>query len=330
MGIQRNRAVVGLELDSGVIRAVEIRRNRQNAGIAVAAGELEIPFASVSCGVVRETGAVGRALQELWRKAGFTSKRVVLGTFSRNVLLRIVFFPRVPEDKLGQALSLQADRYLPLPIEEMAMDYFILGEEEDAGGPVYEVLLAAARKQELKKNLDLLAKCGLCPLAVEAEPLALLRLLSEGKREGTVVMADLAMEESSIIVAVNGKPRFARALPLHLRQYLGDAVPTGQEAPPEISLNGYLGAAAGQIRISLDYYREQGGFGKVDRVILCGRGAVIPGLADMLEKVLEVPCETACPLETVACSDELQAILGRPEFAVSCGLALRLLEDGKW
>ena len=63
MGIQRNRAVVGLELDSGVIRAVEIRRNRQNAGIAVADGELEIHFASVSCGVVRETGAVGRALQ---------------------------------------------------------------------------------------------------------------------------------------------------------------------------------------------------------------------------------------------------------------------------
>ena len=109
--------VVGLELETGVIRAVQLKGKAHRAKL-VAAGMVEIPEEAVVDGTVIDAGAVGEALLKLWTEAGFGSREVVLGTFNQGVITRLIKFPRVPESKLGQAIRLRRPgifSHSPLP-----------------------------------------------------------------------------------------------------------------------------------------------------------------------------------------------------------------------
>ena len=344
MGLRGEASIVGLEMDTGVIRAVELK-GRDGRAKVVAAGREELPEGAVVQGLVEDVDAVGSALERLWRKARFNSRDVVLGSFNQGVLMRLINFPKVPEDKLAQALRLQAGDYFPIPLSQMVLDFAVVGEvENNEMESSYEVLLVAAKKAQLDKCLTALRYSRLRAKVIDASPLALMRTLPQEKIADTVILVDICNGQSSLLMVSKGVPRFARFVPVSLQQYLDglglslfeaeagvqdrDFVAVGKENSDSSLLKKWVMDLAGEIRSSVGYVSKQENWDEVKMLMLSGRGARVEGLAGMLEDELAVPVEIVDPLKnvTLAGSRGVDWELDGTDFAVSIGLALRGLE----
>jgi len=90
VGLFGRAGVVGLEMDTGVIRAVEVKGKAE----LVSAGMVEIPEEAVVEGSVANVSQVSEALGRLWAEARFASREVVLGILNQGVITRMINFPR--------------------------------------------------------------------------------------------------------------------------------------------------------------------------------------------------------------------------------------------
>ncbi|WP_347487656.1 type IV pilus biogenesis protein PilM [Desulfoscipio sp. XC116] len=218
MRFLKSSGAVGLELDTGIIRVVELSGDK-HAPSLVAAGEIVIPEDAVSEGVVADVDAVARALEELWAKTGIGSREVVLGISNQGVLMRLAGFPKIPDNKLTQALRFQAGEYFPIPLAEMVFDHAVVGELDGDNGPQLQILLVAARRELLDKSLQAVQQASLMPRVVDAAPLALLRTLPAERLTDPVLLVDISNGLTTLLLVAGGVPRFARVIPQSLKSY---------------------------------------------------------------------------------------------------------------
>lgn len=338
MGLFRKTGVVGLEIDTGVIRAVELKGSPGKVTVT-SAGRKEIPEAAVVDGVVVEVDTVARALEELWSEAQIGSRQVVLGVSNQGVLMRLASFPKVPESKLAQALRFQAGDYFPIPMNQLIMDHAVVGELKGESGPALEILLVAARRDQLDKSLEALKQARLLPIVVDASPLASLRTLGEEILSGTVALANISNGLGTLLLVSAGIPRFARIIPVSLQLYSRElGVPLSQmdrafrrwhASSGDYSALGEWGLlVASEIGSSITYFLNQNNGDSVDRVLLSGRGARVGGLSSLMEDELGVPVKVIEPLAKVAVRPSRGVDLESEglDFTVSIGLGLRGLE----
>ncbi len=324
---------IGLELDTGVIRVAALKGDKQALSM-VALWEITIPEDAVSEGVVADVDAVARVLEEFWTKTRIDSREVVVGISNQGVLMRLANFPKIPDNKLVQALRFQAGEYFPILLDEMVFDYAIMGEVEGESGPQLQVLLVAARRDLLDKSLQAIQMASIMPRVVDASPLALLRTLPAERLGGSVLLVDISNGLTTLLLVAAGVPLFARVIPYSLKSYsceLGmpleelletvhQAAPAAQEdrveehtacgdthgdvdagSPPAgrefvEQTGGWESAMANEIRSSIGYYMAQSGAAVVDTVILSGRGARVAGLPEFIQKEIDVPVEIINPL----------------------------------
>lgn len=332
MGLLGEAGMVGLELDTGTIRGVELKGKNGKVRIA-AAGQVAIPEGAVVEGVIHDEKAVSDALDRLWLEARFGSRQVVLGAFNQGVMMRLVTFPKVPREKLEPALRLQAGDYFPIPMSQLVLDMAVVGEVQSEAGPQYEVLLVAARKAHLEKCLQVMRESRLKVQVIDASPLALMRALPKDMLAGTVALVDLAIGVSSLLVIVDGVPRYARVLPVSLQRYLAELKP-----PADAQEGGAYAASwerfgrsvAGEIRSSVSFFVRQDSLSDLDRVVLSGSGAQTAGLAGVLSDELGVAVNVADPLARVKAPGDLGIDWAQEgaAFMVCIGLALRGMEVG--
>ncbi len=337
--------VVGVEMDTGVIRAVELSGSAASPRL-VRAGQVEIDDEAVVEGAVADIGMVTAALRKLWAKSRFGSRDVVLGTFNQGVITRLISFPKMPKDKLDQAIRLQSGEYFPIPLSQLTMDFAVLGEKEGNNGPELEVLLVAARTAMLNSSVTALEACRLVPKVIDASPFAMLRVLpKEQVKEQTLAMVDVSHGVGSLVMLADGAPRFARVIPVSLEEYADEVGFSWRELLPALSsspekqeepvffdslaaLDEWGLKAVEEISSSINFFIKMDNRPGVDRVILSGAGARLPGFLDLLETQLDLPVEVVQPLSRMAGSQQsvLDQEAALPDFAVSTGLALRGLE----
>ncbi len=345
MGFFKPAGAVGLELDAGEVRAVELRGTPRAPRLA-AWGRQELPDGAVVEGVVTDPKAVAAALEKLWTAAGIGSRDVVLGIANQGVLIRLGTVPKVPENKLAQLIRYQAQDYLPIPLNQAVLDFAVVGQTTGGHGPLLEVLLVAARRDMLQPFLEALSGARLNVTAIDAAPLALVNAAMTNERRGTVALVDVGNGLSHILIAADGVPRFARLVPISLQDavksfgfLLADVEPVGTGAEDEQQtarqrhkekLRAWCNNVAGEIQSSIGYYLAQPGSADVERIIISGRGARLAGLAEFMAERLDLRVEKVRPLEGITvqpgCEDITREVL---DFAVCIGLARRGLEGAK-
>ncbi len=343
MGFFRPAGAVGLELDAGEVRAVELRGTPRTPRL-VAWGRQDLPEGAVVEGAVTDPKAVAAALERLWAAAGIGSRDVVLGIANQGVLIRLGTVPKVPENKLAQLIRYQAQDYLPIPLNQAVLDFAVVGQTTGGNGPLLEVLLVAAKRDMLQSFLEALSVARLNVTAIDAAPLALLNAVLTNERRGTVAVVNVGNGLSHILIAADGMPRFARLIPVSLQDAvksfglsLGDAEPDEAGAEPGTArqrrkekLRAWCDNVTGEINSSIGYYLAQPGSAGVDRIVISGRGARLAGLAEYMAERLDLRVEKVRPLEGVTvqpgCEHITREVL---DFAVCIGLARRGLEGAK-
>ena len=187
------KSVIGCEITTNEIRAVEIAKEN-GAYKILAMGYMPLEEGVVGEAFIRDADKFTDAITELLAQGNFQTTDVAIGVNNENVLMRYATFPKVDNDKLRNMILLQAQEFIPIPIQEMEVDFVVAGETEDEdGNPQVNVMLIAARKQMLEGYINLFTASKLQVQEIDSSLLAYCRGLNEissGVRYGVVNLTD--------------------------------------------------------------------------------------------------------------------------------------------
>jgi type IV pilus assembly protein PilM len=253
------------------------------------------------------------------------------------------------EHDMEEQIKAEADQYIPYPIEEVNMDFQIIGPSERDAGQV-DVLLAACRKEQVDQRLAAVELAGLKPVVVDIEAYALEnacqflshQMPNEGRNK-TVAVVDMGASSTSILIlhnnvtiytrdqAFGGKQLTEDIMRLYGMSYedAGKAKRTGQlpEGYDTDVLAHFLSDMAQQIdRAFQFFFAASAVHAHIDQIILAGGCAHIPGVDAAIQDRLQVSTATARPFSRMAVSGRAKpTVLAKDEAAllIACGLAHR-------
>lgn len=290
-------------------------------------------------GEIVEPDLFVRELRSWVNKHKLRGRAVHLAVSNQKVIVRHIDMPDLPEDELLNAINLQAQEYIPIPVDEVVLDSQLLGRKVGPDGSVrQEVLLVAAQRTMIMNLLAAVKSAGLKVLGIDVASLALLRALVPespffaGSQEEPVCLGlvDISSSVSTLAVAVDGDLKFtrivnfssdrfarevgeARGIPLEDAHTLvqrvglvGPLTPDRQFYRDEIvdevqeALGKVAADLATEIRRSFDYYQGQADTVPISQLILSGRGALVRNLDSHLAEILGTPVALANPLAHIA------------------------------
>ena len=187
------KSIIGCEITTNEIRAVEIAKEN-GAYKILAMGYMPLEDGVVGEAFIRDNDKFNDAITQLIAQGNFQTTDVAIGVNNENVLMRYATFPKVDNDKLRNMILLLAQEFIPIPIQEMEVDFVIAGETTDEDGSAQvNVLLIAARKQMLEGYINNFTASKLQVQEIDSSLLAYCRGLNEisdGVRYGIVNLTE--------------------------------------------------------------------------------------------------------------------------------------------
>lgn len=356
MGLFRisSPTLVGLDIGSDRLKVVELTRSGRTYRLSKMAS-VASPGAAFRDGVPTVPDEVGAQIRSLFDKAGIRADRVVVGAGGQSVTVREVRVPAMTAKELTSAVRYEAERYLPYNVQDVHMDYQVMGESSEDGRKMLDVVVVATRRDVVQRLVETVEAARLQPAIMDVESFALLRsLIGGGGEPRTAVFIDLGAEASDIIITEGKRFRLARNIPIGgntlihaLQETLsvdGTAAKTMLEERAEIldenvipddltvqrihdTIAPQIGDLVTEIRRSLDYFQTRARAAVVSHIFLTGGLARLRNIARVLAAELGVPAEVGNPfasLEVTAAAfpPDVLASMG-PVMSVAVGLALR-------
>ncbi len=330
-GKGKESSLVGLEIEAGSIGAAEVRSNGAVHVNAVATAAL--PLESFHDGEVVDRASVTEAIRELFSQNKL-GKRVRLGIANQRVVVRTLRLPAIENpQELDAAVRFAAQEQIAMPLDQAVIDHRVVGgvAAVDGAAPQVDVIVVAARRDMVAASLQPLRDAGLEPVGVDLSAFGMIRALgepaalaaSDAQAPVAAVLYCNIGDVTNLAVAKGRSCLFTRVSPAGLEDIVsGFAGATGlsQEHAkqwldhvglerPVAEIDGdpdtvgrarnalERGAAAllDELRLSLDFYAAQEAAVPVERVVICGPGSVIPGLAGQMEPVLGLPISAGRP-----------------------------------
>jgi type IV pilus assembly protein PilM len=351
------RTAIGLDIGTSGVRAAQVSFGRGGGpGTLDRFGQVALEAGAVVDGEVVDVDAVAGAIRHLWGATRFSGKDVVLGVANQRVIVRQVELPSLPPAELKASLPYQVQDFIPMPVDQVLLDYHPLEEVvNEQGNRVLRALLVAASKEMVWRSVDAVRKAGLRPVHVDLVPFALLRAMAKidhlGFDSGEAdVVVNVGASVTNIIVHAGGVPRFVRIVPMGgaditdaIAERLGVGLDEAETVKHQSALSEHPGQFAteraeakviesagsafiDEIRNSLDYYKAQPTSTPVRRLILAGGGARLGGLAHRLATSTHLPVEQGSVLASLRVgnvgltSEQLEYV--DPLASVPVGLAM--------
>ncbi len=320
MGIFGGKSVAGVEINASEIRLVELAGSR-NAARLLNAGRKALPEGAVKDGRILQREAVSAALLRMWKELRIKTREVILGVSNQDVIVRFALFPRVAPDKLDNLVRFQAQDFLPIPVDDVELDYMVVGEEKTDDAVQSKLLLVAGRKNMINDFMSAFEAANLKILDIDISTLALARLVPEEAADGACMVMHIGAEQTNILILNASYPQLARTLTT------GFAVPgTGylREGETEKTIR----ILAGETGASIGYFQSQSRGRGIDKLYLCGCGDYISDASAGLSEFLGLQVVTIDPFEGVNVSraGDVYKSSGASDFSISMSLALRGLE----
>ncbi|HET9026214.1 MAG TPA: type IV pilus assembly protein PilM [Trueperaceae bacterium] len=167
---------VGLEVGTSALKVVELRAGNPPTLGAMAVRPM--PPGLITEDEVTDPQGLAEEIKALFHEAGIQRRYTVTAVSNRQAITRNIHVPRMTVAELDEAIRWEAERYIPFPIDEVVLDYFVLDNPEDVeeGGQL-EVVIAAARLDEVSQQVEYLKQAGLEPHVIDVKPFSLLRAL---------------------------------------------------------------------------------------------------------------------------------------------------------
>ena len=304
-------------------------------------------------GNVERHEAVADALLRALRKTGSSTKQVAMALPSSSVITKRITLPAdLKEDDYEVQVESEASQYIPFAIDEVNLDFQVLGPSANSEDSV-DVLLAASRKEKVDDRVMVAELAGLKPVIIDVEPYAarisidsIISQLPAGGEGLILAVFDIGQTATRLSVVYNGQTIFEREQPFGGSKLTQEIVRlyglTVEEAelkkrtgdlPENYTtelLHPFVEEGATELARSLQFFFSSTPYERVDRIFLAGGAAVPPGVAEAVLQKKSVTTEILSPFQGMEIGDsisEKQMNLDAPALLVSCGLAMRRFDQ---
>jgi type IV pilus assembly protein PilM len=211
---------IGLDIDRGALKAVQVSGSA-GAYALRHVGYHRLPPGAIVEGEVADADVLAAEIREFWSSHSFKGKAVVLGVANAKVVVRLLDFPRMPEEDLRSAISFEAQDHIPMALEEAVFDYVVLGPLEE-GSDLDRILVVAAHKEMIDRYSAAVRASGLKPAGIDVKALALTRstLPDTFFDEGATLLLDVGTEITNLAITQGGNPTLTRFIPSGLDRFV--------------------------------------------------------------------------------------------------------------
>lgn len=345
--------VVGVDIGSSSIKVVQLKRVNSSA-VLETYGELQLgPYANVEIGRATnlDPARLSEALVDIVREASVSSKKIALGISYSSSFIVVIALPVADEAQLASMVPIEARKYVPVPINEVTIDWFVIpetrGEAGAAQSTTLRVLLAAIHNEALGKYRTVAKNAALSASFTEIEVFSTIRS-SVLEEDGVVVLLDLGAATSKLYIVDGGIVQRTHSMTvgsqdmtLSLSAALQLSVADAEELKRQVGLS--EAGNDSRIKQSLNFTLERilaesrrvmaayeiGTKTKISKVILTGGGALLKGVLAYAKTYFERDVVLADPFSKVEYPAFLEDTLKEagPSFAVAIGVALRRLNE---
>jgi len=340
--------VVGLDISSTAVKLLELGKSGDRVRVESYAVE-PLPPNSVNEKNIADVEAVGEAIKRAIKRSGSRSKMAAAAVAGSAVITKTISMPsNLSEDEMEQQIQMEADQYIPYPLEEVNLDFEILGPAENDPDRV-DVLLAASRSENVNDRVDAIELAGLKARVIDVESYAienaftlLATQLPEQGIDQTVAVLDVGATMTTLNVMHDLKTIYTREQVFGGRQLTeeiqrryglsyeeaGMAKRQGglpDNYVPEV-LEPFKEAMAQQVSRSLQFFFSSSQYNTVDHIVLAGGSGMINGIDEMIANKLGVNTTIANPFThmTLASRVKAQSLSNdAPALMIACGLAMR-------
>jgi type IV pilus assembly protein PilM len=340
-------ALVGVDISSTAVKLLQLSRAGNRYRVEHYAVEPLPPNAVVEKNIV-EVEAVGEAIRRALTRSGTRARHAAAAVAGSAVITKVIPMPAdLDGDEMEAQVELEAANYVPYPIDEVNLDFEVLGPMPNSPDTV-QVLLAASRSENVEIRASALEMGGLTPKVMDVESFAIenaFTLLAEQlktPKDGLVALVDSGATMTTLYVLRNGRTLYSREQVFGGKQLTDEVMrryglsyeeagqakrqgglPEGYQA--EV-LEPFKEAMVQQISRLLQFFYAGSEFNRVDQLVIAGGGASIAGIDRMLEDQLGIPTMVANPLANMTLGPRVQPhalAQDAPSLMIACGLALR-------
>lgn len=313
------KSVIGLEMDSKEIRAVEMGGSARQP-VITAWGRISLPEGTVKDGRVMDGEALSSYLEKLISQNRFRSREVLLGISNQDVIIRFASFPKVPEDKIRNMVLYQAQEYIPVPLEELQLDYIISGEKQNEDGAFLNIILVGARKRMLNDFVDAFSGARLAVREIDSATMAIGRAALCSIRKEVFAVVGYNHDILNIMIFNKGVLSMARSVPFSQSVIWKTGGVQDQNVASIMA-----DILISELRSSIGYYRMQSE-DAIEGTYLMG----LPGLKNIADRFREAGYEVniAQPYPEIPYKEQPGGLghFSTNDFAAAISLAIRGLE----
>jgi len=349
----KRKSLVGLDIGSSAVKAVELKPAGKGYRIA-AFGVEPVPPDAIVDGAIVDAGAVAGSIKRvLDGNKAFRSKDVCASLSGSAVIVKKITLPVMTRAELGDSIQWEAEQYIPFDIQDVNLDYRVLddGTSGEARGKM-DVLLVAAKKERIGDYANVIAMAGRTPVIVDVDAFALQNAYEVNygiEPDGVVVLLNAGASAITINILQGDQSVFTRDismggnayteavqkeldLPFDVAEQLKKGVPvdgaTFEEAQPV--LRAVTENVLIEIQKTFDFFRATASSDRIDRIMLSGGASRVDGFKEMLQDRFQAPVEELDPFRSVGWDVKRMGAESQghaASAAVAVGLALRKAGD---
>lgn len=342
------KPILGLDISTTAVKLVELSKSGDRYRVESYAVE-PLPPNSVIEKNISDVEAVGAAIRRAVKRAGSHAKDVAVAVAGSAVITKVISMPAsLSDDDMESQIQLEADQYIPYPLEEVNLDFEVLGPSADNPERV-DVLLAACRSENVDVRVDSVELAGLTAKVVDVEAYAMENAFSLIADQ----MPDEGIDKNIAVVDIGATMTTLNVLHDRKTIYTREQVFGGKQLTEEIQrryglsyeeagmakrqgglpdnyipevLEPFKEAMAQQVSRSLQFFFSSSQYNSVDYLVLAGGSSSISGVDSLIEQKLGVPTMVANPFNNMGISSRIKPqvlVNDAPALMIACGLALR-------
>jgi type IV pilus assembly protein PilM len=349
-GAKRNR-LVGLDIGSKTIKAAEVTDSKKGHTL-FKFGMSEIAPGLIEDGAIKDPEAVAEKIKQLFKSYGIKNSNVALSIGGYSVIVKKISVPTATEDQLQDTIHFEAEQYIPFDINDVNLDFQILGENENNPNQM-NVLLVAAKKEMVNDYVSLVELAGLEPKVIDVDAFALQNVFElnyEPNPNENVALIDIGASKTSLNILKGDNSVFMRDVSLgcgQINQKIASLIDCSIEeaeaikfgegsdniSPEDLSdiISSVVADWCTEIRRALDFFYSTYPDDQIKKIILSGGGGNIQELRQLLAVETSAEVTTINPFQRFYLDSEKfdTDYLGRiaPQASICMGLATRKMDD---
>lgn len=341
------KRIVGLDVGFSTLRAAQVNFSYKGVPVVEKIAEIRLPEGMVDFGEIRDRNGFSELLNRFWAEHRFATKHVALAAGSLHVFARELSLPLMSMQRIKESLPFMMEGILPVPAEQLYIDFYGAEESSDEHGPVMHGLAVAAERSGVDTLVDCVVAAHLRPVSVDFIPFALTRVhLNPKSPDDLILLIDVGAGATNVVIAKGAVPQFVRVIPnggqdvdralmFNLKLTATEAAETKLrlKKPPRNKedlkawqvMQEVIEDFLTTVKNTLDYYQQSHASEtkEITQITLSGGGAHLGGLLEAVQNEFKVPTALNGTLAHIEQHKDLKEdVAAMNRMAIAIGIAL--------